>query len=66
MPINSILIESIKASVIRNEIKKLVVNTKTNFMLFDNRVYETTDGIHLDSLEAQKYTSFFKSQLISK
>jgi len=63
MPINSNLMELPTSKVIRNELFKLFPIKTFDYILPDSSLYETSDGLHLNNIEAIKYTAYFKSQI---
>ena len=63
MPIHPVLVELPTATIIRNDIFRLFPTGKVTHILRDSTLYETGDGVHLNKLEAIRYTSYFKSQI---
>ncbi|HLZ16794.1 MAG TPA: hypothetical protein VKQ08_07130 [Cyclobacteriaceae bacterium] len=61
MPVNRNLVNMPKARTIRQQVAESFPAPGVRYILPDTARYETTDGLHLNSGEAAKYTAYFKS-----
>jgi hypothetical protein len=65
IPINHLLINSPRSSIIRNEFYKAFPKENYNYINTPDSLYfNTTDGVHLSEEEAKIYTAYFKSKML--